>query len=77
MVKNLLDYDIEDNQLMHCKALKNTCCALFFSTPNNTSSWDIFHIKNNQLIILFIIYLIHIIIFNFSVYKCLMKKSSS
>ena len=26
--------------------------ALVFSTPNNASSWGIFHIKNNQLIIL-------------------------
>ena len=36
-----------------------------------------FSYKNNQLIILFIIYLINIIIFNFSIYKCWMKKSSS
>ena len=36
--------------------------------------WDIFHIKDNQLIILFVIYLINIIIFNFFIYKCLMKK---
>ena len=33
-----------------------------------------FYIKNNQLIILFIIYLINIIIFNFSIYKRLLKK---
>ena len=38
----------------------------FFLTPYDASEWDIFHIKNNQLIILFIIYLINIIIFNFS-----------
>ena len=31
--------------------------------PYNASKWDIFYIKNNQLIILFIIYLINIIIF--------------
>ena len=42
--------------------------------PYDASEWDIFHTKNNQLIILFIIYLINIIIFNFSVYKCLMEK---
>ena len=42
--------------------------------PYDASKWDIFHIKNNQLFILFIIYLINIIIFNFSIYKCLMKK---
>ena len=29
------------------------CKALVFSTPNNASLWDIFHIKNNQLIILY------------------------
>ena len=46
----------------------------FFLTPYHASEWDIFHIKNNQLIILFIIYLINIIIFNISIYKCLMKK---
>ena len=43
--------------------------------PYDASKWDIFHIRNNQLIILFIIYLIKIIIFNFSIYKCLMKKN--
>ena len=36
--------------------------------------WDIFHIKNYQLIILFITYLINVIIFYISIYKCLMKK---
>ena len=41
--------------------------------PYYASEWDIFHIKNNRLIILFIIYLIYIIIFNFSIYKCLME----
>ena len=46
-------------------------------TPYDASEWDIFHIKNNQLIILFIIYLINIIIYIFSIYKCFMKKSSS
>ena len=35
--------------------------------PYDASKWDIFHIQNNQLIILFIIYLINIIIFNFSI----------
>ena len=53
---------------------KNECTAQVFLTPYNASEWDIFHIKNNQLFILFIIYLINIIIFNFSIYKCLMKK---
>ena len=43
----------------------------FFLTPYDASEWDIFHIKINQLIILFIIY---IIVFNFSIYNCLMKK---
>ena len=38
---------------MRRKALKNSCYALIFSTPNNASSWDIFHIKN-KLIILYI-----------------------
>ena len=36
-----------------------------------------FHIKNNRLIILSIIYLINIIVFNFSIYMSLMKKKSS
>ena len=46
----------------------------FFSTSYDAFEWDIFHIKNNQVIILFIIYLINTIIFNFAIYKCLMKK---
>ena len=41
--------------------------------PYNASVWDIFHIKNNQLIILFIIYLFNIIIFYISIYKCVIK----
>ena len=41
---------------MRRKALKNSWCALVFSTPNNASSWDIFHIKNNQLIIPYILH---------------------
>ena len=45
-----------------------------FLTPYDASEWDIFHIKNNKLIILFIIYFINIIIFSFSIYKFLMKK---
>ena len=53
---------------------KNECAARVFLTPYDASEWDIFHIKNNQLIILLIIYLIYIIIFNFSIYNCLMKK---
>ena len=80
--------DIEDNQLFifDMKSIsqgcvvrrwKNECAAQVFLTPYDASEWDIFHIKNNQLIILFIIYLINIIILNFSIYKCLMKKSSS
>ena len=52
---------------------KNKCAAWVFLTPCDTSQLDIFHIKNKQLIFLFIIYLINII-FNFSIYKCLMKK---
>ena len=44
---------------------KNECAARVFLTPYDASEWDIFHIKNNQLIILLIIYLINIIIFNF------------
>ena len=55
---------------------KNECAAWVFLTPYDASKWDIFHIKNNQLIILFILYLINIIIFNFSIYKCLMKKKA-
>ena len=40
---------------MRRKALKKTRAAhSFFSTPNNASSLDIFHIKNNQLIILYL-----------------------
>ena len=40
---------------MRRKGLKKTRAAhSFFSTPYNTSSRDIFHIKNNQLIILYI-----------------------
>ena len=53
---------------------KNECAARVFLTPYDASEWDIFQIKNNQLIILFIIYRINIIIFIFSIYKCLMKK---
>ena len=44
---------------------KNECAARVFLTPYEASEWDIFQIKNNQLIILFIIYVIHIITFNF------------
>ena len=36
------------------KKKKNSCWALVFSRANNGSSWDIFHIKNNQLIILYV-----------------------
>ena len=49
----------------------------FFLTHYDASEWDIFHLKNNQLIILFIIYLINIIINNVlinTIYKCFMKK---
>ena len=56
---------------------KNECAAQLFLTPYNASEWDIFHIKNNQLIILFIKYLINIIIFHFTIntiYRCLVKK---
>ena len=78
-------HDIEYNQLVifdmknisrGCvvRRWKNECAARVFLTPYDASEWDIFHIKNNQLIILFIIYLIKIIIFKFSIYKCLMKK---
>ena len=45
--------------------LKKWVRSTSFLTPNDASEWDIIHIKNNQLIILFIIYLINIIIFNF------------
>ena len=44
---------------------------------NDASEWDIFHIKNNQLIIVFIIYLINIIILIFCLkveYRYLIKK---
>ena len=44
---------------------KHECAAGVFLTPYDVSELDIFHIKNNQLIILFIIYLIRIIICNF------------
>ena len=47
---------------------------IYFSTPYKASEWDIFHIKNNQLIILFIIYLINIIIFNFFFLQVLNEK---
>ena len=53
---------------------KNECAAQVFLTPYDASEWDISQIENHQLFILFIIYLINIIIFNFSIYKCLMKK---
>ena len=53
---------------------KNECAARVFLTPYDAFEGDIFHIKNNQLITLFIVYLINIIIFNFSIYKCLMEK---
>ena len=59
---------------MRCWALKKQVHSTSFLTPYDASEWDIFHIKNNQLIILFIIYLINIIFFNFSICKCLMKK---
>ena len=49
-------------KLSHSGALlgvKKTCAAhSFFPTPNNASSWDSFHIKNNQLIILSFMYII-------------------
>ena len=41
---------------MRHKALKNLRCALVFSTPNNASKWDFFHIIKNQLIILYSIH---------------------
>ena len=59
---------------MRCQALKKQVRSKSFLTPYNASERDIFYIKNNQLIILFIKYLINFIIFNFSIYKCLMKK---
>ena len=70
-------HEIEDNQPVNfdtknisrgcvVRCWKNECSAQVFSTPYDASEWDIFHIKNNQLIILFIIYLINLIIFNFS-----------
>ena len=76
---------IEDNQMVifdmknisrECvvRRWKNECAARVFLTPYDASEWDIFHIKNNHLIILFIICLINIIIFNISIYKCLMTK---
>ena len=79
---------IEDNQLVifdmknisrGCvgRRWKNECAARVFLTPYDASELDIFYIKNNHLIILFIIYLINIIIFYFSICKCLMKKKSS
>ena len=42
--------------------------------PYDASKCDIFHMKNKQLIILFIIYLINIVISIFPIYKCLMIK---
>ena len=80
--------NIEDNQLviLYMKNIsrgcvvrrwKNECAAQVFLTPYDASEWDTFHIKNNQLIILFIIYLINIIIFNFSFESRNEKKSGS
>ena len=79
---------IEDNQLVifYMKNIsrgcvvrrsKNECVARVFLMPYDASERDIFLNKKYQMIILFIIYVINIIIFNFSIYKCLMKKSSS
>ena len=51
--------------------------ARVFLKPYDASRWDIFHIKNNQLIILFIIYLTNIINIIIIIHKRLMKKSSS
>ena len=45
--------------------MKNIVRSTSFLTPDDVAERDIFHIKYNQLIILFIIYLINIIIFNF------------
>ena len=59
---------------MRCQTLKNECAARVFLTPYGASELDIFHIKNNQLTFLFFIDLINIIIFNFSIYKCLIEK---
>ena len=47
-------------------AQKNDCAARVFLTSYDASEWDFFRIKNNQLIILFIIRLTNITIFNFS-----------
>ena len=60
-------WHIDDNQLVvfDMKNISLGCAARVFLTPYDASEWDIFHIKNNQLIILFIIYFINIIIFNF------------
>ena len=58
---------------MRRDALKKRVRSTSFFMPYDASERDIFHIKNNQSIILFIIYLINII-FNFSIYKSLMKK---
>ena len=61
-------------KISHEHALLGAEKKRVFLTLYDESEWDIFHIKNNQLIILFIMYLINIIIFNFAIYKCLMKK---
>ena len=51
-------YNKQNNQLVifDMKNISLGCCALVFSTPNNASSWDIFQIKNSQLIILYILH---------------------
>ena len=70
---------------MRRKALKKLMlCTHFFQCLTTVSQFVLmrfFYIKNNQLNIPFIIYLINIIIFNFSIeltintiYKCLMEK---
>ena len=55
MNNQLVIFDME-NISLGCivKRKKISCWALVFSTPNNASSWDIFHIKNNHLIILYL-----------------------
>ena len=42
---------------------KNECTAQGFLMPYDALEWDIFHIKNNQLIILFIIYTLLTLLF--------------
>ena len=56
---------------------KKERAARVFLMPYDASDWNIFHIKNNQLIILFTIYFINIIIFNFSFESRNGEKSSS